>query len=663
MPIVSGQTLGHYRIQDKIGEGGMGMVFRAEQTAINRAVVIKVLSANLATDQGALDRFKREVDIIAQLEHPHILPLYDFGQIDDNPYIVMRFMAGGSLADRLRSRSLSQEQRLRILEQTAEALDYAHEHDIIHRDLKPANILLDERGNAYLADFGLAKTMEGTRDLTKTGSVLGTPAYMAPEQARGEKLDGRSDIYAFAVLTYETLGGRLPFSGATTWDLIQKHLVEPPPSILSIAPHLPAELDRVLTSGMAKDRARRPDSAVEFMRSVRAALGGAQFALDGVSQTGYVLPPTAMAGTRAAVRPAGRAATQPLAPSVNPAAPAAQAPARKAASAAWAIPVLGGVLAVGLVIAVVAAVAVFLVLQQTGTADTSGPKAVTYPVGRSPRALAFDGQAVWVANASSDTVARLRANRCESTPDSCGEVLGTYAVDTLPVALAFDGQSLWVASALNSTLTRLEPASGKTLGQFRLKGVPSALLMVEGALWTADSISGAVTRISLDGTVIARTMLEQHPQALAYDGASVWTANAEEGSLTQIDAVSGEVRQTVKVDGQPAAVAYDGQRLWAALEDKNQVIAVDPADGSVEGRVTVGQRPLALLYDGRTLWTANQQGNSVSQVDVAAAAVLKTYPVPGGPYALAWASCGAGCGDLWVAGEADGTVSRLRIEP
>ena len=671
MPIVVGETLGHYRIEAKIGEGGMGVVYRAEQTAVNRAVVIKVLTADLAADEGALGRFKREVDIIAQLEHPHILPLYDFGQVDNNPYIVMRFMAGGSLSDRLRSRSLTLEQRMHILEQTAEALDYAHERDIIHRDLKPANILLDERGNAYLADFGLAKTMEGSRDLTKSGSVLGTPAYMSPEQARGEKLDRRSDIYAFAVLTYEVLGGRLPFTGKSTWEYIQKHLVEPPPSILTIAPQLPPALDQVLAAGLAKNRDQRPNRAVDFIQAVRSALGGAQVTIDGASQVGYAPTGTAISGARnTASRPATTRAAAPgatrVASQYGPAsASVAAAPAPAASSAVWALPVVGAILGGGLILAAIVGVVIYFALQGGGGgSSSSGPKVASYPVGKSPRALVFDGQAVWVANTSSDTVERMSATGCEEgSADPCGKALGTYPVDTLPVALAFDGQSVWVASALNSTLTQVEPASGKPLAQYRLKSVPSALISVGDSLWTADSITGALTHIGLDGKTLGQAKLDQHPTSLAFDGLYLWAANQDDASLTVFEPANGKTKQTIKLEGQPMALAFDGQRIWVALGDKDTVVAVNPADGSVGAPISVGKRPVALLYDGQRLWVANQQSDNVMSLDIASRKVLKTFAVDGGPYALAWAPCGSGCGDLWVAGEKNNTVNRIRMNP
>ena len=180
MTLQPGQEIGTYRVLQKIGEGGFGAVYTAEDTVIGRQVVLKVLTTDVAGDQKMLQRFQREVEMIARLEHPYILPVYEFGQVEGDPFIAMRYMRGGSLYDALRKGSLSWEQLLGVLEQTAEALDFAHERDVIHRDLKPANVLLDESGNAYLADFGLAKTMEGSRDLTATGGILGTPAYMSP---------------------------------------------------------------------------------------------------------------------------------------------------------------------------------------------------------------------------------------------------------------------------------------------------------------------------------------------------------------------------------------------------------------------------------------------------------------------------------------------------
>ena len=649
MPITPGQTIGQYIILDKLGEGGMGAVYKADQPAIHRAVALKVLTANLASDTDALDRFKREVDMIAELEHPYILPVYDFGQVDDNPYIVMRYMAGGTLFHRLREQSLSQAGLMRILRQVAEALDYAHARDVIHRDLKPGNVLIDESGNACLADFGLAKTMAGSRDLTATGSIMGTPAYMSPEQARGDKLDARSDIYSFAVMVYEALSGRLPFQARSSMEYIQKHLTEAPPSIVSVAPKLPAAVGEVLRGALAKERSQRPARATELMDALEAALAG------GPGQVAAARP--ALARTEAGVPSTGTIGRQVAAETQvarPPSTPAIGQPRRSGAN--WlllAIVILGGGALVAVVIVAASAFAL--------SGLFGGPKVATYPVGASPRALLFDGQSLWVANFFDSTLTQLSAGGCAGNPDPCGHAVNTYKVDNQPVALASDGKSLWIASALAESLTQFDPVAGRPVAHYRLPNVPSALLRVGDTLWVANSFTGTVTHIGSDGNIIGDYRAGHNPVALAYDGKSLWVANEDTARIIRLDTATGRILNNYPLGGQPTALAFDGTHLWAALGDTNEVAELDPASGKVLARVAVGKRPVSLFFDGATLWSADQAGNSVSRIDVGKAQSLATIAVPGGPWALAWAPCGTGCGDLWVADEGAAGVSRVRV--
>ncbi|MBZ0122986.1 MAG: serine/threonine protein kinase, partial [Roseovarius sp.] len=187
------QRLGQYEIAAVLGRGGMATVYLARQTSMDRDVAIKVMARELADDEQFIARFQHEAQVIARLQHPHILPVIDFGREGKNIYIVMRLVRGGSLDDRLKSGPLDLPLASRMLAQIASALTFAHEQGIIHRDLKPNNVLLDERDNAYLTDFGIAKMLAGTSKLTATGNILGTPAYMAPEQWRGEGVDARTD--------------------------------------------------------------------------------------------------------------------------------------------------------------------------------------------------------------------------------------------------------------------------------------------------------------------------------------------------------------------------------------------------------------------------------------------------------------------------------------
>jgi serine/threonine-protein kinase len=634
MTIGPGQQVGSYRVVEKIGEGGMGAVYRAEDISIQRSVVLKVMTTAMAGDSEMLQRFRREVEMIAGLEHPHILPVYEFGQVEGDPYIAMRFMRGGSLFDRMHEGGRSREELLRIFDQVAEALDFAHDRDVIHRDLKPANVLLDETGNAYLADFGLAKTMEGSRDLTATGGILGTPAYMSPEQARGEKLDRRSDVYAFAVMAFEALSGRYPFEASTPMEFLYKHLSEPPRSILTLAADLPLAVDDVFRKALAKEPAQRPGRATEFMRELRQALAGA----------GQARAPM----TARAARAIG----------VTSVAPEALAPAQPAARPRrGALPgVLLALVGAGVVLVAVLGLGVVVFRDRL-----FGPQIHSYPVGQSPRALLSDGQSIWVANFNDDTVARLVAGGCDLSPDPCGKAEASFAVPSLPVAMVHDGQWLWVAGALRGELLKLDPASGEIAALYTLANVPTAMVLADRSLWTANEIDASLTRVDPDTGASVDFPLEFRPLALLWDGDSLWVASEQDRLVARVDPGSGQVTGSYPVEGAASALAFDGASLWAALSDQDSLVKLDRSSGAEVARVEVGARPRALLFDGAILWSADQQGDTVTGVDPLTGTVERTLRVSGGPYALAWTSCGTACGDLWIANEAADQVSRVRL--
>lgn len=654
MAITPGQSIGNYNVIEKIGEGGMGAVYKAEQPAIHRTVVLKVLSANIADSAEMLDRFQREVDIIARLEHPHILPVYDFGQIDHNPYIVMRYMGGGSLLDKLRARALTREQTLHCFEQIAEALDYAHERNIVHRDLKPANVLLDERGNAYLADFGLAKTLEGSADLTATGSILGTPAYMSPEQARGEKIDLRSDIYSLGVMIYEALAGQLPFRSNTALGYIQKHLVETPPPITDIQPDLPPEMDVIIGAALAKDRGLRPASTSEFVKSVRAALAGSSGTVGAVgtplpSHATTKAPPSGETVFNAA---GGTAFTSAPAPGT------VALPAPKRNYLPW---IIGGVIA--LVAGFVAVTAIGGLGAFAFREQIFKPEVVSYPIGIAPRAILFDGQYLWVSNSFEGTVAQLVATGCDQSPDPCGEAAGTYPVGQLPVGIADDGVNIWIADGVNRALIKLDRQTGQTLAEVKLPQVPSNLLYANGFLWTTNQSAGTVTQVGPDGSIVGDYAVDGGPVALAYDGTQIWVGAQDGRALVQLDPEGGNALGVIPLDGQPDvnSLVFDGQYLWVALKDKNEVVKIDPS-GSVAARVGVGREPVALAFDGQSLWSANQGDGTLTRIDPAAGKSTLTLDVTDRPFALAYAACGDGCGDLWVIDVQNRALQRIKIK-
>jgi len=244
----------------------MGTVFVAEQHVPRRTVALKVLTR--AADPDTLAQFRREAAVIAELEHPRIVPLYSYGEHAGQPYLVMRYLRGGSLAARLRSGPAELIQGARWLDTIAEALDFAHGRGLVHRDVKPSNILLDELGNAYLSDFGIAGALADAR----AGLPSGSAAYMSPEQGRGEQVDRRADIYALAVTLFESLTGEKPYSAETALGVIVRHIHDPIPSARNLNPAVPRSVDEVIQFAMAKDPAQRPQTAGDFAGLLRQAL-------------------------------------------------------------------------------------------------------------------------------------------------------------------------------------------------------------------------------------------------------------------------------------------------------------------------------------------------------------------------------------------------------
>ncbi len=246
-----GQALGQYQVTAQIGKGGMSTVYQATQTSMKRSVAIKVLPRTLTHEDKFLERFYREVEIVASLQHPHILPVYDFGEYDGMPYIVMAYMSAGTLSDLISQGAIAPNETLRLVRQMADALDYAHRKGVIHRDFKPGNVLLDEQNNTYLTDFGLAKLSESSGQLTGTG-ILGTPFYMAPEQAEPGALTPSADVYALGITLFQMLTGNVPFEAATPLGVLMAHMNQPVPDIRRLKPDLPDDIQDVVDRAMAK---------------------------------------------------------------------------------------------------------------------------------------------------------------------------------------------------------------------------------------------------------------------------------------------------------------------------------------------------------------------------------------------------------------------------
>jgi serine/threonine-protein kinase len=272
------QHIGRYRIKREIGRGGMAVVYLAHDPRVERDVALKILPPHYKLETDLRERFEREAKIIASLEHPAIVPIYDYGEEEGQPYLVMRYMSGGSLDQRIlrTGQRLSLDYVFLILERIAAALDIAHDAGVIHRDLKPSNILLDQYNNPFLADFGIVKLVKRVSGDRQTSTIVGTPAYMSPEQAQGVQVDRRSDIYGLGAVLFEMLTGHQPYEADSITGLLLMQVNAPIPQIQDVAPDVSAAFQQVIDSAMAKSPTQRFSSAsamaAAFGQAMRSSL-------------------------------------------------------------------------------------------------------------------------------------------------------------------------------------------------------------------------------------------------------------------------------------------------------------------------------------------------------------------------------------------------------
>lgn len=270
-----GEMLGPYQIVAQIGQGGMATVFKAYQPSMDRYVALKVLPSHFTQDETFVARFNQEARTLARLEHPHILPVYDYGEHEGITYLVMRYVEAGTLRDLIEQKGvLDLAQVVHILGQVGRALGYAHSQGVIHRDVKPSNVLIDQLGNAFLTDFGIAKLVAGSARFTGSGVVIGTPAYMSPEQGLGKPVDHRCDIYALGVMLYEMLVGQVPYDAETPLAVLMKHVSAPLPPPRQLRPDLPEVFERIALKALAKVPEARFQTAERMAEMLERAIAG-----------------------------------------------------------------------------------------------------------------------------------------------------------------------------------------------------------------------------------------------------------------------------------------------------------------------------------------------------------------------------------------------------
>jgi streptogramin lyase len=568
-----GSVIGGHRLEAVAGRGGMGVVYRSVHLALNRVVALKLIAPELAEDPEFRERFKRESETAASLDHPNVIPIYTAGEDSGRLYVTMRFVEGTDLREMIALQGrLEPRQAARIVSQVAAALDAAHARGLVHRDIKPANVLIGGSGeHAYLTDFGLTKQAASQSGLTRTGTIVGTMDYIAPEQLQGGQVDARADVYALGCVFFQTLTGEVPFPRETEPAKMWAHMSEEAPSLRDVAPQLPAPLDAALRRAMAKDPGDRFLSAGDLGRAGMAAVEGqaptraersvatGEAAPTGVGAnaaptTAGQAPPDAAAATvlgEAAaptgapnVPPTGPAAAPagwgpggappvpggPQAPPAGwpPAAPAA-APARRKSRLPLIAAVAGGVLALAAIVAVIV----------LATGGGGGEKAAgtivgkPIPVGKQPYDVETGAGFVWTANLSEDTISKI---------DPSKRTAQAIKVGGSPVELGVEGGAVWVWN-YRDAITRVDVATGEISDPISTGGPIDALAVGGGYVWLSHSKAGTVTRVNestqkLEGDPIK---LGSKPVSIGYGDNAAYVVKTGDDTIQKLDSTTGDV--------------------------------------------------------------------------------------------------------------------------
>jgi DNA-binding beta-propeller fold protein YncE len=683
-----------YELIRELGRGGVARVFLARQIGLGRLVALKRLDSVLAADPGMAHRFIRESRYASALSHPNIVTVHDYLDDPTAPGIVMEYVAGGSIRPLVGSLTLPR--AAAVLQGVLAGLGEAHRAGIVHRDLKPENVLLSPEGHVKIADFGIARALdEATSEAfrTATGLTVGTPSYMAPEQARALPVGPATDLYACGVMAYEMLVGRLPFDGSRTpGEMMLAHVREPIPSPRSVRPDLDPGIATWLEQLLVKEPHLRPSDADAVWEQLedaviaaagpgwrrRATLAPLEPAPDeGDEYATYAPPPPRRPapdepgdehGTYAppaARRPAPAAPGEPPTTFVPPQPPqppmstGASGPPRRRARYLR----LAALAAAALVVA-------FVLLLNPGDdrARSTGAAATTTAletaaeigVGSQPGAVAVSADVVWVANYADGTVSRLDRET--------GAGLGAAtAVGDGPIGIAAAPAAAWIVNRAGDTAVLVDARSGDVTRRIRLPAEPLAVAwdpseptvwigLADGRLWPVDAATGARAGRAVE--------LGGRPSSIAADGEDLWVADYTRGSLAHVSADSRAVVARTPAGREPWAVAVAGGTAWVASFADRTVTAVDTASGRALGdAVALRGHPVALAARGEEAWVASTTSDrtgdgwlqSVRSGD-ASAGPARALPSALG---LAWDEAG----DLWATDWQGDLVRRMQTEP
>ena len=684
----AGTLVGGYRIEGLVGRGGMGVVYRATQLALERIVALKLIAPELSADEQFRERFQREWRIAASLDHPNVLPIYEAGEAEGLLFLAMRYVDGQDLGTLVeREGGLAPTRAAAIVCQVASALDTAHAQGLVHRDVKPTNILLDRREgseHAYLADFGLARMSAAGSGLSRTGELVGTVDFVAPEQVRGERVDAQSDVYALGCVLYQALTGRVPYPRENDLARLWAHMHEQPPAVTEALPDAPAELDEVVARALAKRPEDRYASAGDLGRAALAAAEGRA-----VGQSEQSVARGEAAGGTAA-RLGGRLA--------------------RLRSRRRLLLVVSGAL---LVLAAAAAFAVQLYPEASAdteepgpTASPSKPSQPTNPgeVVGEPIPIGSDVESIVVGEGGVWTLDPFKGEARQLDP-TLNDVIG------LPVPVPgepFERKGLLVGESAvwliaRNTVSRIDPrthAVDEPIAQLPGEDWVAVVAVGEGGVWIAASPSWyarhceedpelgncpdgppskprlVVTRVDLESgratevssiAIPHRARFATAPVDLEIGEGAVW-ALVGDGTLLRIDprtSVIGEAIQLGLGDREePRALAVGDGSLWV-LTYQNRVVRVDASSGQIVGSpfpVPAGNEwygSAGFAFGEGSIWVTDISRNTVARIDPESKKVVGApIEVPPRPVDVA-----VGDGAVWVASQLDGVVTRIDPTP
>jgi DNA-binding beta-propeller fold protein YncE len=641
----TGSVLGDFRIDDEIGRGGMGVVYRATQVSLGRPVALKVISEALSDREGFRERFERESRLAASLDHPNIIPVYAAGEHDGVLFIAMRFVDGTDLRALLSAEGAFDPARAAgVVAQVASALDAAHERGLVHRDVKPANILVAARGggeHTYLTDFGLTKRTASDSGLTAAGEWVGTLDYVAPEQLRGESVDGRADVYALGCVLYELLTGEVPFVRDDDIAKLWAHISDPAPSPLELAPDTPRPLAAVTARCMEKDPADRFQTAGDMGRASLASVPGlgdtgarARMAAgrrrrrpggDGWTRAGEtaVLPEDERGRRFRARRPALLTAGVLLAACAVGLAVLLfsgddSAPERSRASGTASQPAgtVEGRVRVGDSPAGVALANGYAWVANEGDGTVSRVdqsklrvRGAPIQVGKNPRAVVIGHGSVWVANFGGGTVTRIDAGS--------GRLEQTIPVGRGPLDIAVGQKSIWVSTE-DARIVSIDARSGRVIDPDVGVRAVGALDLRFNRLWIADRLDGTLRVYYVNTGLVssAPLVLGSSPTDIDVGPRYIWTAVAGEGVIRRRPIASSAAGgRDIETGGRPEVLAVSRSGVWVADSERETLYRISRKTGRQMGRpIEVDEEPAGVAVGKDAVWVTSAVSDRLLRV-------------------------------------------------